>query len=114
MEMCYDGALVMPSKFVVIDQEEMSYIDGGDAKMLSKNLLGIWDKSTPVRFALKQIGYTRTILASAASYALTAAVAKFGLGVLKVGAVVGGAVGAALVVGAAVGVAYLWNNRVFY
>ncbi|WP_303863705.1 hypothetical protein [Alkalibaculum bacchi] len=29
MEMCYDGALVMPSKFVVIDKEEMMYLDGG-------------------------------------------------------------------------------------
>ena len=29
MEMCYDGALVMPSKFVVVDQNEMEYVEGG-------------------------------------------------------------------------------------
>ena len=29
MEMCYDGALVMPSNFVVVDEEEMTYVDGG-------------------------------------------------------------------------------------
>ena len=29
MEMCYDGALVMPSNYVVMDEEEMTYTQGG-------------------------------------------------------------------------------------
>ena len=29
MEMCYDGALVMPSSYAVMDKEEMTYVDGG-------------------------------------------------------------------------------------
>lgn len=29
MEMCYDGALVMPMNCVVMDEEEMTYVDGG-------------------------------------------------------------------------------------
>ena len=29
MEMCYDGALVMPNNYVAISEEEMTYIDGG-------------------------------------------------------------------------------------
>ena len=29
MEMCYDGALVMPSSYAVMDEEEMSYVEGG-------------------------------------------------------------------------------------
>ena len=29
MEMCYDGALVMPSSYAVMDEEEMTYIEGG-------------------------------------------------------------------------------------
>lgn len=29
MDMCYDGTLVMPSNCVVIDEEEMTYVDGG-------------------------------------------------------------------------------------
>lgn len=29
MEMCYDGALVMPCNYTVMDEEEMSYTDGG-------------------------------------------------------------------------------------
>lgn len=29
MEMCYDGALVMPSSYAVMDSEEMTYVEGG-------------------------------------------------------------------------------------
>ncbi len=29
MEMCYDGALVMPNNYAVVDEEEMTYVDGG-------------------------------------------------------------------------------------
>ena len=29
MEMCYDGALVMPSSYAMMEEEEMSYVEGG-------------------------------------------------------------------------------------
>ena len=29
MEICYDGALVMPKNYAVVDEEEMEYVDGG-------------------------------------------------------------------------------------
>lgn len=29
MEMCYDGALVMPSSYAVMDEDEMMYLEGG-------------------------------------------------------------------------------------
>ena len=29
MEKCYDGALVMPSNYAVMDEEEMTYVEGG-------------------------------------------------------------------------------------
>ena len=29
MEMWYDGALVMPGSYAVMDEEEMTYVDGG-------------------------------------------------------------------------------------
>lgn len=29
MEMCYDGALVMPSSYAVMDSDEMTYVEGG-------------------------------------------------------------------------------------
>ena len=33
MEMCYDGALVMPSSYAVMDEEEMTYVEGGAIKV---------------------------------------------------------------------------------
>ncbi|MBQ5473390.1 MAG: hypothetical protein IIT65_01550, partial [Lachnospiraceae bacterium] len=35
MEMCYDGALVMPSSYAVMDEEEMTYVEGGLCKKYS-------------------------------------------------------------------------------
>ena len=29
MEMCYDGALVMPSSYAVMYEDEMTYVEGG-------------------------------------------------------------------------------------
>ena len=29
MGMCYNGALVMPGSYAVMDEEEMTYVDGG-------------------------------------------------------------------------------------
>lgn len=29
MEMCYEGALVMPSSYAVMNEEEMTYVEGG-------------------------------------------------------------------------------------
>ncbi len=29
MDMCYDGALVIPSSYAVMDEEEMMYVEGG-------------------------------------------------------------------------------------
>ena len=29
MELCYDGALVLPSSYAVMDEEEMTYTEGG-------------------------------------------------------------------------------------
>lgn len=31
MEMCYDGALVMPKNYAVVNEEEMTYVEGGIA-----------------------------------------------------------------------------------
>lgn len=35
MDMCYDGALVMPSSYAVMNEEEMTYVEGG--KYISKS-----------------------------------------------------------------------------
>ncbi len=47
MEMCYDGALVMPSNYAVMDEEEMTYVEGGGSitinrKTIDKALSSIW------------------------------------------------------------------------
>lgn len=31
MEMCYDGALMMPSSYAVMNEDEMTYVEGGMA-----------------------------------------------------------------------------------
>lgn len=42
MEMCYDGALVMPSSYAVMDNEEKMYVEGGwSGKQVLKNVCGI-------------------------------------------------------------------------
>ena len=37
MVMAYDGALVMPSSYAVMEQEEMTYVEGGAEKTMTKN-----------------------------------------------------------------------------
>lgn len=36
MEMCYDGALVMPSNYVVMNTDEMTYVEGGGAITINR------------------------------------------------------------------------------
>ncbi len=33
MEMNYDGVLVMPSSYAVMNEEEMTYVEGGNARL---------------------------------------------------------------------------------
>ena len=39
MDMCYDGALVLPSSYAVMDEEEMSYVEGGALSKVDKALI---------------------------------------------------------------------------
>ena len=39
MEMCYSGALVMPSSYAVMDEEEMMYVEGGATKEWVANFI---------------------------------------------------------------------------
>ena len=41
MVMCYDGALVMPSNYAVMDSEEMTYVEGGIALSTVATLITI-------------------------------------------------------------------------
>ncbi len=35
MEMCYEGAFLMPSNYAIMDEEEMTYVEGGGTKSFS-------------------------------------------------------------------------------
>ena len=100
MEMCYDGALVMPSSYVVMDEEEMTYVEGGDAKKLKNNLVGLWNRTQGIRIAFKAVGIQLATIKAAAQYTFAAAVTKFGPVVLKIAAVLPKVICAALIVGA--------------
>ena len=40
MDMCYDGALVLPSSYAVMDEEEMCYTEGGIAVTTVATIVG--------------------------------------------------------------------------
>ena len=80
MEMCYDGALVMPSSYAVMNEEEMTYVEGGG--------------TITVKFSKDFIRDSVT--------AITSAVCTI------IGSVIGTAVGSS-VVGGAIGAAVGWK-----
>jgi len=56
MEMCYEGALVMPSSYAVMNEEEMTYVEGGGDVALSMKKSYL-NKSTCINVASN---YTKT------------------------------------------------------
>lgn len=114
MEMCYEGTLVMPSSYAVMDEEEMTYIEGGNAKTFAKNLIGLWGATRFARWAWRDSGIKLSQIKAAAQCTYWCAVAKFGSGIVKVAVFLSRALAAVLAVGTVAAVAYLWNKRVFY
>lgn len=123
MEMCYDGALVMPSSYAVMSEDEMTYVDGGawSVKRLWYNIVGLagqYELAKKITKAVKINGKTVWSYATAAvswtkSYAKTALAAfctKIGVEMATVSRLLGIIVG----VSAATAVVYLGNNQVFY
>lgn len=109
-------ALQFPSSYVVMDAEEMEYLDGGAAssKMLVDNLTGLWYSCSQASRALRMGGYSLGYIASLAkmSYPVIA-----GSIAVKLGATLGTiniALGVIAAVGAAGATYYLATNRVFY
>ena len=122
MEMCYDGALVMPSNYAVMDENEMTYVEGGSLATLKSNLRGIstlvknylckWMSGATVGQVMKNCGLTWSqIGALAGSYSPLCAK------IVSAISVVTRWLGAhALIISCAVGVAgfaLLWNVKVF-
>lgn len=48
MEMCYDGALVMPSNYAVVSEEEMTYLEGGGSATVRDTAKNIRSRLTKV------------------------------------------------------------------
>ena len=105
--------LVLPNNYAELEQEEMMYLDGGDAKNFAKNEEGLLYKigintatraalGIPSNFEMMQWGYwTAVYYASALAVQLSSITANPAV-ITLVG------------LGAALMGAYLWENRVFY
>lgn len=117
MEMCYDGALVMPSSFAVVVAEEMEYLCGGatpSSQVLSNNLVGLFNSCRQASQALRggglTIGYLYSVAKMSYSVVATCIAAKLGvaLGTINL------AVGVIAFLGAAGATYYLATHKVFY
>lgn len=122
MEMCYDGALVMPSNYAVMSEEEMIYVEGGGIATLKANLRGIynvvynymtkWMSGATVGQALQRAGLSWSAIGQmAGSYSklawkivnIISSVTKWlGSHAIIVGVIAGFA-----------GAALLWNVKIF-
>lgn len=82
MEMCYDGALAMPKNYAVINEEEMTYVDGG----LYKSVNHYFSSGYSARDWCNSCGakawvlYGCGIIGSAAIGALVGSIANPGVG----------------------------------
>lgn len=116
MEMCYNGALMMPSSYAMMDEEEMMYVDGGwSGSVFAANLKGAYNNYKTAKKALLAGGLTLGAIAKTASSTVTAIYMSYGAAITGTAAAIGGfVVGLIVGVGISAGVTYLGNNRVWY
>lgn len=77
MEKCYDGALVMPSSYAVMNEEEMTYVEGGGKITINR---------TTINNAFKKaFGYASVIgfLANKGAAQIAATIGKSALAIGK-------------------------------
>lgn len=114
MEMCYDGALVMPKSCAIINEDEMTYVDGGTAANFCKNLKGLWNKTQDMRWALKMGGFSWGYICSLAKasywYVVGTVAAKFGVTI----SLVSRSLAVVACLGVAAAATYVWNKRIWY
>ncbi|MDR0500003.1 MAG: hypothetical protein LBG97_01975 [Coriobacteriales bacterium] len=113
MELCYDGALVMPKNCVKVSEQEMEYIEAGwSNQMFYNNLRGLCSRYSG---AARQAGLTLGWISAALSYTLAQATVVFGWPVVSVALGLCGVIGGAIaILGVCAAIGYLGNNRVFY
>lgn len=97
MEMCYDGALVMPSNYAIMNEDEMTYLEGGALKLLGTisaaqcNRMAAQVAIGASIFAVL-VGCVTVITAVANCYDVKTAVAILGIGT-GIMSIAGGAAG---------------------
>ena len=101
--------LVLPTNYVVIDEEEMMYLDGGDWNNFSRNIKGLWASSAGLRDAMRQVGLVSAV-GNAIKYSYPVLMAK----VATISAPIIWATGGAAAVVAIGAGAVLWNMRLFH
>lgn len=116
MEMCYDGTLVMPSNYVVMDEGEMTYVDGGwSGTVLKNNLIGLYNSSKNARVALLAGGLSLGAIGKLAYSTAKGVYLCYGATISTAALAVGGViVGLIVAAGLLVAINYLGNNRVWY
>ncbi len=80
MEMTYDGTLVMPSSYAVMEEDEMMYLEGGawTVQTLGKSLKNLYYKYSFASQALRAGGITIGTIFSMTRGVLAITTAKIG------------------------------------
>lgn len=101
--------LVLPRNYVEIDEEEMMYLEGGDARNFANNIYGLV-RSATIRRALGIPSWL-----ALAKMSLPVAMSVFPGTIAKISSIVGGPIGGLIGgLGAVGAIIYLWNVRAFY
>ena len=101
--------LVLSTNCIVLEKEEMMYLDGGDWNNFSRNIKGLWASSAGLRDAMRQVGLVSAV-GNAIKYSYPVLMAK----VATISAPIIWATGGAAAVVAIGAGAVLWNMRLFY
>lgn len=122
MEMTYDGMLVMPSSYAVMDEEEMTYVEGGGTLTVTVKQATIQTAIATIAGAVVGVAITAALDTLAVQIAVGIELGTAGAGSLAVGAFLvawhGWAAGiaagiAASIVGSGIGKIYKGGNKTF-
>lgn len=109
------AALQFPSNYVLMDAEEMEYVDGGwSGTVFANNLVGIWNKTAGARHALRGSGFSYAFLASTATMSYSYIVGSIAAKLMVALSTINFVVAAIASLAAASTISYLGNNRKFY
>ena len=109
------ATLNMPNNYVVMEQEEMMYIDGGwSGEVFKDNILGLYANYRQASFALRAGGIGVGTIYQMANMTAPYIIAKFGITLSTTATIVGGVVaGLITAAGISAAVYYLGNHSVF-